>query len=139
MPARRPNKGMSREVYRCWIELRDVSTGSVREIALQGVRRVHIPTRKQAERLPDQEILRLEDGAVVIEAQSLDELKIRLAEAYPDAQFERTLKCERDTAAEARREAAVHELAKIFARVAVERYLREAQGADVEGNTPIRD
>ena len=126
-----------RLTFNYWIELRDISNGSVREIPLEAIRRVHIPTRKQVERQPDQEILRLKDGAILIEAESLDELKRRLRAVYPDARFERTLRCQRDEAAEANRAAAMDELVKLLARAAVDQYLREQSGPEPVCNTPI--
>jgi hypothetical protein len=59
-------RAMTAEMYRYWIELRDVTTGSIREIPLQVLRRVYIPTRKDGQHRPDEEILRLQDGELLL-------------------------------------------------------------------------
>src|SRR5690242_10024252 len=121
---------MADEIYRYWVELRALRDGSTRSLPLTVFKRVHLPTRKGEPQQADEEVLRLEDGPAVLEAKTLEHLADQLRRKYPDQDFERTLKCERDTAAEERRSEAMKELIAILAGAALERLIRE--GADSE-------
>lgn len=49
------------QVFRCWIEVREMSSGSVRILPLTAATRIHIPRKKSEEQRPSEEILRLKD------------------------------------------------------------------------------
>jgi hypothetical protein len=63
---------------------------------------------------PNEQILSVQDGMTTHEANCLEQLAGQLREAYPDGSFERTLRCERDRAAQERHSDAINELARIF-------------------------
>lgn len=54
------------QFHRYWIELRDRRDGSVRVLPLHALKRIHLPTKKGAPQLPDEVVLRVEDGAEVM-------------------------------------------------------------------------
>jgi hypothetical protein len=97
---------------------------------LKAFTRIHLPTRKGEVQQPDEQILSVQDGLTTYEANGLDQLARQLREAYTDGSFERTLKCERDTAAEERHSDAINELARIVAHAAVRQFLRDADECD---------
>jgi hypothetical protein len=121
---------MSAEIFRYWVEIRDLGEDSTRKLPLKALTRIHIPTRKGEAQQPNEQILTVEDGLTTHEASSLDQLARQLREAYPDGSFERTLRCERDTAAEERHANAINELARIFAHATVRQFLRDADECD---------
>ncbi|HKS54553.1 MAG TPA: hypothetical protein VJS12_04670 [Steroidobacteraceae bacterium] len=84
---------------------------------------------------PNEQIFSVQDGLTTREADCLDQLARQLRDAYPYGSFERTLKCERDTAAEERHSDAINELARIFAKADVRQLLRDADECD-EGQSP---
>lgn len=102
------------QVFRCWIEVREVSSGSVRNLPLTAATRIHIPRKKSEEQRPSEEILLLKDDAVTLEATNLDGLARQLRERYPDGDYERTLHSERDHAAERRRKDALDGLIQLI-------------------------
>src|SRR5688500_8072033 len=91
------------QIYRCWIELRDRRDGSVRNLPLQALRKIHLPAKKDAPRLPDEVVLQVKVGAEVIEARDIDDRAALLRLKYPDDAFERFLRRERDPDAEKRK------------------------------------
>ena len=115
-----------KKIFRYWVEVRDLARGSVRELPLTAVRLVCLKRGKKNEPLlPDRELLRLQDDEETWEVETFDELRTRLRNKYPDAAFERTLHYVRDHEAEERRERALNELARIFAKAAVDDLLSE--------------
>jgi hypothetical protein len=98
------------EIYRYWVELRDVQSGSICKLSLRSVVRVRIPRKKNEPPTPREEILQLQDDAGPIEAKSLDQLATQLRERYPDECYVRTLHRERDREAEERRRGALNGL-----------------------------
>ena len=114
----------SKRVYRYWVELRDRRDGSVRQLPLHALKRIHLATNKGAPRLPDELALQLQDGADVIEAQNLDEFAPQLRQRYPDGTHERYLRRERNRDAEVRKAAALDRLIEFLARAVVENLLR---------------
>lgn len=126
-------KGLNNEkIFRYWIEVRELATGSVRKLPLTAVRLVCLRRGKKNEPpLPDTEVLQLKDDAQTWEAETFDELRTRLRDKYPDAVFERTLHYVRDQEAEERREKALSELVDILARRVVDDLI--AEESHVEG------
>lgn len=118
------------QIYRYWIELRDRRDGSARVLPLQAFKRIHLPTKKGAPKLPDEVELQAEDGATVIKAQDIDDLATQLRLKYPDGAFERFLRCERDREAEERRAEAMEGLIRLMAKAALDDLLREQAGLD---------
>lgn len=85
------------KIYRYWVEIRDITSGSVRQLPLTAWRLVCLKRAKKDEPpLPDREVLKLQDGEETWEAEAFDELRTRLRDKYPDAAFERTLHHVRD-------------------------------------------
>jgi hypothetical protein len=109
--------------FRYFVEIRDLSDGSVRSLQLRTVIKLRIPKKKEPLG-PREEILQIEDGAARIEGKSLDELITQLRAKYPDGLFERTLRRERDFEAER----AMDDLMRLIARAAVEKHWRETAG-----------
>jgi hypothetical protein len=114
-----------KQIFRCWVEILELQTGSKRELPLTGVRKIHIPRKKSDPGLPDEDVLELEDGEAKIEAKDLDDLAAKLREKYPDEAFERRLFKVRDLDAEKRRADALNGLIDIIAKAAVDDFLRE--------------
>ena len=113
-----------KRVYRYWVELRDRRDGSVRELPLNALKRIHLPTKKGAPQLPDELVLQLQDGAEIIEARDIDDLAAQLRARYPDDSHERFLRQERDQEAEKRKVEALNGLIKILAKAVAEDLLR---------------
>src|SRR3984885_126428 len=105
----------SEQIFRYWVEVRDLTNGSVLNLPLSAVARIHIPRKKNEAQRPREEILRLQDGSVILEAISLDDLAAQLRQKYPDSGYERTPHRERDREAEERRAEAMNQLNRIFA------------------------
>jgi hypothetical protein len=125
-------KRLSKEkVFRYWVEVRELATGSVRKLPLTPMRLVCLKRGKKNELpLPDREVLRLQDDAETLEVETFDELKARLRDKYPDAAFERTLHYVRDHEAEERRERALSKLIDILVERTVEDLIAEESRAD---------
>ena len=107
------------EVFRYWVEIRDLQAGTVRELPLKVMQRIHIPTKRNLVPRPSQQVLQVSDGETLLEATDLDDLAQQMRTRYPDAVFVRTLKQELDQTATERRAEAMNELARIMARAAV--------------------
>jgi hypothetical protein len=120
---------VSRRIYRCWVELRDRRDGSVRELPLTALRLIHLPAKKNAPRLPDEQMLRLEDGAEIVEARDLDELIVQLRAKYPDETHERFLRQVRDREAEQRKTAAMKCLQDLLVEVVLRDLMQERGGS----------
>lgn len=119
-------------IFRYWVEVRELATGSVRKLPLTAVRLVCLKRgKKNGPPLPDRELLQLNDDAETWEAETLDELRARLRDKYPDAAFERTLHYVRDHEAEERREEALNGLIDILAKKVVDDLI--AEESRVEG------
>lgn len=113
-------------IFRYWVEVRDLATGSVRKLPLTAVKVICIKAGKKNEPLPpNRELLQLKDGEETWEAETFDELRARLRDKYPDAAFERTLHYVRDKEAEERRERALDGLIRILAKAAVDDWIAE--------------
>jgi hypothetical protein len=112
------------QMYRYWVELRDLKAGSSRNLPLRTVIRVHIPTKKNEKKSAREERVQLQDGQSVLEASTFEELVPELARKYPDGLFERRLCRERDLQAEH----AMDELARLIARAAVEKWIQKSAG-----------
>jgi hypothetical protein len=117
---------MNEQIFRYWVEIRELATGSIRTHPLTGVVKICLAKRKKNEPpIPNEELLQLNDGVETWEAKNLDELAARLREKYPDAAFERTLHYERDREAEDRRERALNGLMDLLAKAAVDEMIEE--------------
>lgn len=115
------------QIFRYWVEVRDLTNGSVLNLPLSAVARIHIPRKKNEAQKPKEEILHLQDGPAILEATGLDDLAAQLRQKYPDTGYERTLHRERDRGAEERRAEAMNQLIKIFAEAAVKGILNGAR------------
>jgi hypothetical protein len=116
----------SKEIFRYWVEIRELASGTVRTLPLTGVRKICLKRGKKNELpTPDEDVLQLQDGAESWEAKDLDELRMRLREKYPNAAFERTLHFVRDREAEERRERALNGLMDIIVKAVVERLIEQ--------------
>jgi hypothetical protein len=81
-----------KRIFRYWVEVRELASGSVRKLPLTGMRLVCLARGKRNEPpVPDKELLRLTDDAETWEVETFDELRVRLRDKYPDSAFERTL------------------------------------------------
>jgi hypothetical protein len=115
-----------KRIFRYWVEVRDLASGSVRKLPLSAVRLVCLKRGKKNEpRPPDRELLKLQDGEETWEVETFDELRTRLRDKYPDTAFERTLHYVHDQEAEERRERALNGLASILAKAAVDDLIAE--------------
>jgi hypothetical protein len=119
----------SQRRYRYWVEIRDLRDGSARSLPLTALRSVHLTSKRGQPLLPDEQLLRVQDGATVIEAKDLDELAGQLRSAYPDETHERRLHWERDLEAERRRADARDSLINLFVEAVVRDAMHE-QGSD---------
>jgi hypothetical protein len=115
------------QIFRYWVEVRDLTNGSVLNLPLSAVARIHIPRKKNEAQRPSEEILRLQDGSAILEATSLDDLAAQLRQKYPDSGYERTLHRERDREAEERRAEAMNQLIRILAEAVVKDTLNDAR------------
>jgi hypothetical protein len=123
-----------KQIFRYWVEVRDLASGSVRKLPLTAVRLVCLKRGKKNEPpLPDKELLRLQDDEETWEADTFDELRIRLRDKYPDAAFERTLHYVRDHEAEQRRERALDGLISILAKRIVDDLIAEESRVGSDG------
>jgi hypothetical protein len=120
-------KGLSdKRIFRYWVEVRELASGSVRKLPLTAVRLICLKRGKKNDTLlPDRELLRLQDGGETWEVETFDELRTRLRDKYPDAAFERTLHTVRDREAEERRERALHGLISPLAKRVVDDLIAE--------------
>ena len=115
----------SQHIYRYWVELRDRRDGSVRILALGAMQRIHLTAKKKQARLPDEQVLQLQDESAVIEAKDIDDLAAQLRAKYPDETYERFLRRERDVEAERRKAAALDGLIQLLAEAVADDLLRE--------------
>jgi hypothetical protein len=112
-------------LFCCWIEILELKTGVKRELPLKGIRKIHIPRKKNDPQLPDEDVLQLEDGDTKFDAKDLEDLAAQLRARYPDEAYERRLFQVRDLDAEKRRDDALRSLAECTARAAVDNFLRD--------------
>jgi hypothetical protein len=118
----------SQRIYRSWVEIRDLRDGSARTLPLRVVGLVYLGGKCGDPPTPDEQVLRLQDGATVIEATDIEALATQLRKMYPDGTHERRLHCARDLEAEHRHQDALHSLIDLLAKVAVNNILREQAG-----------
>lgn len=116
------------QIFRYRVELRDLQSGSTRNLPLTAIARINIPRKRNEAQRPSEEILQLHDNSVIIEAMNLDDLAAQLRQKYPDEAYERTLHRERDRETERRRAEAINGLIEILAKSVAEQLLREGQG-----------
>lgn len=121
---KKDDRPIEKQLFRYWVELRDLRDDTTRELPITFIKRISLATKRKADaqELPPPELrLQVQDIERTWEASDIDDLARQLREPYPDGTFERTLKRERDLAAEERYWSAIEELARILARAAVER------------------
>lgn len=129
--------------FRHWVELRDLRDDVVRVLSVAVFQRIALVSKSKLDE-PEQSpqiSLRVQDVGRVWEASSVEDLAAQLREAYPDGVFVRTLKCERDLEAEARRRTALNNLIEVLAEATVRQMLEEGPAADstqVPGHVPNR-
>lgn len=111
-------------IYRYWLEVRDRRDDSLLTIPIIAVRTLAlVPERRAAETY-----FRIEDPAGHWKARDFEALRTRLRERYPDVHFERTLKVQRDEAAETRRAERISELINVLVEALVRKVEREEAG-----------
>ncbi len=126
-----------KQIFRYWVEARELATGSVRKLPLTAAKVICLKTGKKNEPLPPaRELLQLQDGEEKWEVETFEELRTRLRDKYPDAAFERTLHYVRDHEAEERHERALSGLISLLAKAAVDDLIAEQSRA--EANPPRR-
>lgn len=108
-------------VLRYWVEIRELRTGLVRTLPLSAVAKIPL-TRPPR---PREDVLQLQDGTTTREAKSLEDLAAHLRQRYPDPEYERTLRSERDHKAEQRRAEAMNRLTELLAELAVQEALQQ--------------
>ena len=121
---RKRRRSSSEQLFRTWVELRDLRDGSTRQLQLRVETSVHLRSLAGGPQQPDQQLLILEDGAHTIKASQSDDLFAQLRERYPNGLYERCLHQERDVAAEQSRSAALDSLFEIYATVGLEEFLK---------------
>jgi hypothetical protein len=104
----------SQQVFRYWVEIRELANGSARNLPLNGVTKIRIPRTKKEAQTRNEEILQLKDGPATLEANSIQDLAAQLRARYPDDAYERSLHWQRDREAEARRAEAIDKLSEIL-------------------------
>jgi len=104
----------SQQVFRYWVEIRELANGSARNLPLNGVTKIRIPRTKKEAQTRNEEILQLKDGPATLEANSIQDLAAQLRARYPDDSYERSLHWQRDREAEARRAEAIDKLSEIL-------------------------
>jgi hypothetical protein len=115
-----------RQLFRYWVEIRELASGTVRKLSLTAVTRISLAREKTNEPPPSRDVvLHLQDGPEAVEAQNLDELASKLRDRYADGSFERTLHSERDRDAEERRKRAVDRLMDLLAQTVVREVIEE--------------
>ena len=114
-----------RQIFRYWIEIRELNAGSTRELPLGEITIIHLPMKKNQPRMPDQHVLKLEDGSSKLEFESFDRLVADLRRMYPDGAYERRLYKVRDREAEQRHADAMNGLIEILAKAVVDDYFHE--------------
>jgi hypothetical protein len=100
----------TKRIFRHWVEIRDLKSGSVRQLSLSAVAKIHIPRRRNEPQRPTEEFLEVVDGEEALVAKNLDDLVGQLRRRYPDGAYERTLRRERDRL----REEAINKLREIL-------------------------
>ena len=112
----------SEQIFRYWVEVLELKNGSVRNLPLGALAKIHIPRRKKEVQRPREDVLQLKDGSTTLEAKCLVDLAAQLRQRYPDGEYERTLHRERDRQAEQRRADAMNNLIEIL----VDAFVKEA-------------
>jgi hypothetical protein len=125
MKAKEPDRPENQHRYRYWVEIRDLRDGSVRNLPLTALRLVHLGGKRGEPPQPDEQRLRLQDDATVLEVSDFDEFAATLRSRYPDATHERRLHWERDLEAEQRYADALDSLIELVVEAAVNEILRE--------------
>lgn len=103
-----------KRIFRYWVEVRELTSGSARNLPLTTVAKIHIPRNKKEPQKPTEEILQLKDGSATLEAKSLDDLAAQLRDRYADGAYVRTLHQERDFQAEERHSEVINGLIKLI-------------------------
>ncbi len=144
MPRRKNEESaQSKQIFRHWVEVRDLKTGSVRQLPLTTVVSISLAPKRLEPECPRKEVLQLTDGSATIEAKDLNDLAGQLRHNYPDNAYVRTLHRQRDPEAEKRRADAINRLSEVLVphaylealylvQAELERAGPEAKGSDRE-------
>jgi hypothetical protein len=100
----------TKRIFRHWVEIRDLKSGSVRQLSLSAVAKIHIPRRRNEPQRPTEGFLEVVDDEEALVPKTLDDLVGQLPRRYPDGAYERTLRRERDR----QREEAINKLIEIL-------------------------
>jgi len=88
VPVRRRSKmkpQSDRQILRYWVEIRELTSGSVRTFPLTAMRKISLARGKKNEPPPlSKDVLHLKDGAETLGAKTFDELRAQLRDKYPD-------------------------------------------------------
>ncbi|MGH8251226.1 MAG: hypothetical protein ACREVI_11135 [Steroidobacteraceae bacterium] len=114
----------SLQMFRYFVDLRNLRDGSTLTLRLRTMVKFYLPAKKSKAPRPREEFLQVEDGAVTLETKTFNELVTQLRNKYPDGEYVRTLRRERDHEAER----AMDDLMGIIARSALEKYMRDQSG-----------
>jgi hypothetical protein len=125
MKTKEPDRPENQRRYRYWVGLHNLHDGSVRNLPLTALRLVHLGGKRGEPPQPDEQLLRLQDDATVLEANDIEALAAQLRSRYPDATHERRLHWERDLEAEQRYADALNSLIELLVEAAVNDVLRE--------------
>jgi hypothetical protein len=69
----------------------ELKNGSVRNLPLSAVAKIHVPRAKKEAQRPREDVLQLMDGSTTLQAKSLDDLASQLRQRYPEGEYGRTL------------------------------------------------
>lgn len=104
----------SEQIFRHWVDVRDLKTGVVRQLPLKTVVKICLAPKRAEPECPRQEVLQVADGSATIEAKDLGDLAAQLRQKYPEDAYVRTLHRQRDTEAEVQRTEAINRLSEIL-------------------------
>jgi len=118
--------------FRHWVELRDLRDDTVRVLPVAVFQTIALVAKSKSDELekPPEVSLEVQDVGRVWKASTVEHLATQLREAYPDGEFVRTLKRERDLEAEERRRTALNSLIELLAEVTVRRMMEEGPTVD---------
>jgi hypothetical protein len=66
------------------VEVLELKNGSVRNLPLSAVWKIHNPRRKNEAQRPREDVLQMKDGSTTLEAKSLDDPASQLRQRYPE-------------------------------------------------------
>ena len=63
-------------IFRYWVELRDLRSGTTRNLPLGAIAKIHIPRKRNEAQRPREEILQLHGNSTIIEAKNQMTLRL---------------------------------------------------------------